>query len=135
MDALFAQYLNVCNAALAENRARFPFAQIWQAADVFTRRMQVRVCVRAQTGDAVLRMTLKDGVLGAMPAACCGCAACYGEVSEWHVDADYLENVVNHRALYIRQPALLDWSWLVGPGYLSEQGKPELQAEQEKPAN
>lgn len=135
MEQLFDRYLDICNDAILKNHARFPFAQIWNAAEVFTRKLQVEVHVHNGSAQQTFHMILKDGILSLMPQTCCGCVKCYGDLTVWHIDAAYLEMVVNHRELYIDQPALLDWSWLMPDHHLSAQGNPELQAEQANAAS
>ncbi len=108
-----ARFLDVYNASLAAHRGVFPYRQIWDAAGMATLRLHLAMTIGNHSFSAVLR----QGQLGFLPETCCGCEACFGEKRAWRVPMDMLEMVVNHPAMYIGQPALLDWDWLlVGAG-------------------
>ncbi|MCB1537617.1 MAG: hypothetical protein H6865_04215 [Rhodospirillales bacterium] len=131
LDALFAQYVNVCNAALAQNRTRFPYKSIWDAAGLHMARLKIHAIVVDHGREITLIMLLREGRLDFVPGAGCGCTCCQGEERYWRVGREALELAVDHPQLFISQPARLDWSWLVpAEGHLSAHGKPELQAAQ-----
>lgn len=128
---LLRQYIDVVNEALLTSRMRFPYKQIWDA--VALEELKLKICATLVDAQAVVSATivLRNGELGLMPEICCGCAKCYGDERHLTLTRDGVDLVVNHRQLFIAQPARLDWDWLTPEmGYLSEQGKPELQAAQ-----
>lgn len=107
-EAIFEQYLDICNQAIEKNKDIFPYSEIWKArwnnqstnkilqCAVFDDRPKV-VYTLELTQDMKIKIldktyTPPEGV--------------------WPFRYSYLKHVVDNPRDYIEHPANLDWGWL-----------------------
>lgn len=107
---LFQGYVDICNRALERNKDRFPFKQVLGAAQkAGTKRMvEVQIIDDRPGSDFLIRLVHNkiEGVLSETRGDCrCG--------GRWRVARSYMEEVVRNPGPYIRNPARLDWEWMV----------------------
>lgn len=107
-EAVFQEYLNVCNQAIERNKNIFPYTEIWGArlklledemkmqAVVYDDRPQLS-CILRITRDMKIEIVEKK-----TPAA----------DDAWPFSYQYLKRVVDHPKEYIENPAKLEWGWL-----------------------
>lgn len=105
-DKLFQQYIDVCNKALEKNKDVFPYKQILSATeslindkkismDVFDDRPKARFNIQMNKSRFELTEPEESD-----------------DTHAWHLNASYLEEVVNNPDKYINNPAKIDWDWL-----------------------
>jgi hypothetical protein len=111
---LLADYVEVCNRAIAENAGRFLYWQAKKLNSGFWGELNVRTLIyegdpRAVVDEAVLHFDPAHRRLS-MPRTP------EGEILfSWKVSRTYLEDVARNRPeWYIEHPLMLDWKWLVG---------------------
>ena len=106
---LFAQYLNVANAALSANEDRFPYKQILRALSDRLNGKRVGVAVYKDDSSSpfdYFTITFHDGHLSYLA---------HGKEAPdivWKAPRRHLERVVRDPKEYIEHPAKLDWDWL-----------------------
>lgn len=105
-DDLMERYLDVCNQALALNKERFPFKQIWGAAQESECGKVIEVNIADGFSKASYTMRFSKGRLVAEPHSKCQ----YDR--KWTVSEHYLENVAKDPEEYIQNPAKIDWEWM-----------------------
>ncbi len=105
---LFGQYLDVCNKALEIGGSRFPYKQMFDAAQrvEVARKVEVKVggledLYVIQMGDRKITYDRHD---------LCEDCNCDGK---WFIDVSYLTGVVENPDLYIQNPALINWEWVL----------------------
>jgi hypothetical protein len=111
---LLADYVEVCNRAIAESEGRFLY---WQARKLNSGPWG-ELNVRALVYDGDPRAVVEEATLHFDPA--------HRRISipqppdgdilfSWKVSLEYLEDVVRNRPeWYVERPLMLDWKWLVG---------------------
>ena len=108
-EALFAQYIDVVNQSLGQNRDRFPYKQMIGAGERIFGDKEIGVSVyRDEPGRPEDYFTIK---LSGGTFAVVG----HGKKSpsvEWNVNRRHLENVVEEPRPYIDSPVKLDLDWL-----------------------
>ena len=112
-DALLARYLDVCHQAIACNRDRFPFKQIWNAVQEAEQGKTIEVTITGGPDLASYAMTLKGHDISVVPHDSCANCQCD---RKWSVRKDYLETVIRSPEIYVRNPAKLDWEWMYDAG-------------------
>ncbi len=107
-ERVFEQYLAVCNRAIAQNKDKFPYLEIWQArraslgdnhilqCAVYDDRPKVIYNLQL-TKDLEIKVMSKE-VMAAQDA--------------WPLRMHYLRHVLANEADYVEHPAKLDWGWL-----------------------
>ena len=106
---LFQSYLEVCNDALKQNKNRFPFKQILDAARTNAASRTIEVHIVDDKPKSDIMMTLDADAIRAQSHADCDNCQCD---AKWSVSKTYLEDVVNNPDAYIQNPAKIDWDWL-----------------------
>lgn len=104
-DALFRQYVEVCNRAMAEHAEEFPYKQIWNAARKAIGENGVRIAVYDDQPKSAYEIHLEGDHLEASRDG-------HSDSPVWRMDLSYLQEVVEHPEAYIQNPARLDWDWL-----------------------
>lgn len=103
---LFQKYLDICNRALAANKDRFPYKQIWETSEKILREKTVPVAIYDDQPKAVYHLTLHDNHIDTVDGS-------EQDVDHfWKMNISYLEKVTSHPEEYIRNPAKIDWDWL-----------------------
>ena len=108
-DTIMIRYLNICNRAIAYNSARFPFKQIFDAAQRHECGKVIEVNILGADQPLSYAMTLDHAGLHAKPHADCEDCQCD---KKWAIAYDYLKTVTQHPDQYIKNPAMLDWGWV-----------------------
>ena len=101
---LLESYVAVCNDVISANRDRFPYGQIWEAAEqsLFGR------CFRFEiTGGETNRFcpcTFHEGRIYPIQSESACMTVRFSE--------DYVRSVVEHPEKFIDNPTLINWDWL-----------------------
>ncbi len=106
-QALLQQYLQLCNEALAANKDRFPYAQIWQAAEQALRDGKVEFALVDDAPKARLCVALSDAHI-----ECVENGAGDEDVPVQRISADYIQTILASREDVIANPSLIDWNWM-----------------------
>jgi hypothetical protein len=106
---LFKKYIEVCNAALAANKNRFPFKQILDAAQKEYNDKKIEVMIVDDHPRPSYIMEMSGHNITSRPHDACQNCNCDGQ---WSVTRSYLENVLKNPDSYIKNPAKLNWEWL-----------------------
>ncbi len=106
-DNLMQRYLDVCNQSLSDNKDRFPFKQIFEAAKMVDAGRMIEVKISDDAPAYVMR--IKDGEIIFSRHAECGSCECD---ATWQVERDYLDDVVSNTQIYVQNPARLNWEWM-----------------------
>jgi hypothetical protein len=105
----FVEALNVVNAALAENKDKFPYKQILGAAGDLVEDQKLGVAVYKDDASKpfdYFTVRLRDAGLELVS---------HGKENPdvaWRVSEDYLDQVANNADEYIANPAKLDLDWI-----------------------
>jgi hypothetical protein len=105
-EALFAEYLEICNQALESNADNFPYKQLWEAAQQKLKEKAVAVAIYDDHPKAAYEIKFADNTIDFHPVKR------VPQQESWHVNLSYLEEVVAHKDEYIQNPAKIDWDWL-----------------------
>jgi hypothetical protein len=107
-ENVFRQYLDICNQAIAANKDKFPYTEIWNArqkgtdqlgqihAVVFDDRPKIAYLLRL-TQEMKIEISDKKAMQADEP---------------WPFPYQYMKRVINHPDKYIANPARLQWGWL-----------------------
>ncbi len=107
-ENVFRQYLNVCNQAIAANKDKFPYTEIWNArlkgtdqlarihAVVFDDRPKIAYLLHL-TPEMKIEISEKKALQTDEP---------------WPFPYQYMKRVITHPDKYIANPARLQWGWL-----------------------
>jgi hypothetical protein len=106
---LFYRYLEVCNKALQENKDRFPFKQILTNALHENAAKKIEVSIIDDRPGGAFVMDMAGEKISAKPHE--DCADCQCDAL-WRVNKTYLQDVIAHPEVYIKNPAKIDWDWL-----------------------
>ena len=105
-EHLFKQYLKICNQALDENKNRFPYNHLWDAAQKLMEDEIVQISIYDDRPKIAYCLQFKDHHIEAVKVSttdksdsCC-------------INMSYLEQVVEEPEKYIENPAKIDWDWL-----------------------
>lgn len=107
-NALFIQYVDVVNRAIASNRDRFPFKQLLSIGERMLGDKKIGAAVYKTDPDSPhdwFTLTYRNGKLSAQE----------GKESpdiSWKVKEAHLRNVVSNPDPFIANPAKLDLDWL-----------------------
>ncbi|MGN7438968.1 MAG: hypothetical protein ACTHOO_10040 [Alcanivorax sp.] len=93
--------------SLENNKNRFPFKQIFEAAENQKQGRKVEVEIPGYPNSFVFE--INGGSITAKPHSSCGDCNCDGH---WRVNDDYLLDVVGNPEVYIENPAKINWEWL-----------------------
>lgn len=103
--ALFRQYLEVCNRAIAAHERAFPYQQMLSVGEALFEERPIELAVYDDRPKGAFSLRFKDRRLNIS-----------GEPRDakksWRVNLSYLQHVVNHPEDYIRHPEKLDLDWL-----------------------
>lgn len=109
-NALFSQFLFVCNQALKRHKDTFPYKQIMDVGESILGDRNIGLAVYADDPDTpfdYFTVRLHQGQLDLVA---------HGKQDPeiaWKVSRDYLEKVVEHPQDYIEHPEKLDLDWIV----------------------
>lgn len=106
VDALFRQYLEICNQALSSHREVFPYKQIWGAVQCAAGDKAVRVAIYDDQPKTAYELHLGEDHIEAEPDGL------HMDSPVCRMNLSYLKQVVEHPEEYIHNPARLDWDWL-----------------------
>ena len=106
INALFQQYLEICNKAIETHKESFPYKHIWEAAEQLQRRDGMHLTVYDDEPKYDYRLKIQDKHLEVVQESP------EHETDGWRVNTSYLKRVVENPDEYIRQPSKLDWHWL-----------------------
>lgn len=107
-EQVFEQYLDICNRAIAHNKDRHPYSEIWGAR---MRLLEKEADIQAVLYDDrpklsyMLRLTREMKIEIVEKTAIAHDAA-------WPFTYKYLKRVVDNPHEYIENPAKLEWGWL-----------------------
>lgn len=107
-DETIQAYIDICNQAIDLHKERFPFRQIWGAADLSSQGLIVEVKLKDVVPNLSYIMHVDQEKISLLFEEV---ELCFERV--WQVPFSYLSDVVGVPEKYIRNPALLDWSWLI----------------------
>ncbi|MCK0068263.1 MULTISPECIES: hypothetical protein [Kordiimonas] len=104
LEKLLESYVTVCNDVISANRDRFPYGQIWEAAEqkLFGRCFRFEINVEGRL--EFYSCTLHDGRIYPLQSE----AACLTV----RFTEDYVRSVVDNPAKFIENPTLINWDWL-----------------------
>lgn len=106
IDALFRQYVMICNQALQAHAHEFPYKQIWNAVERLQSSKPVDLTIYDDEPQHHYKVSLQDHHIDLVQ----------DEEDEthqgWKLNTSYLRRVVENPEEYINQPARLDWDWL-----------------------
>ena len=107
-EQLFLRYLEICNKALDCNKDKFPYKQIWQAAQKVLSDKNISLAIYDDHPKATYDLSIHDNHIDVVGKNV------KEEKSDdaWHVNMSYMEKVVSNPDEYIRNPAKIDWDWL-----------------------
>ncbi|MBG79010.1 MAG: hypothetical protein CL570_08300 [Alphaproteobacteria bacterium] len=108
-NTIMIRYLNICNRAMASNRERFPFKQIFDAAQRHECGKVIEVNIIGAAQPLSYAMTLDHEGLHVKPHDACEDCQCD---KKWDITYDYLQKVMRAPEHYIQNPAMLDWGWV-----------------------
>lgn len=104
---LLEYFLEVCNRSILNNREKFPFCQIWRAAEQNMAAKRIEFILVDDRPKALCHISLIDGTIvssepdeerSAPPAI--------------KINMSYVEEVVREPEKYIKDPTLLNWDWM-----------------------
>lgn len=106
-EQLFADYIKVCNQALAENKEVFPYKQLANTTEGLLGGNRVKIVMYDDRPKACYALRLNDSNISST------------QINDpehtkeaWRVNYTYLKRVVENPEDYIKHPAKLDWDWL-----------------------
>ncbi len=107
-EQLFLRYLEICNEALDCNKDKFPYKQIWHAAQKFLQDKNISLAVYDDNPKVTYNLSINDNHIDVVSKKV------EGKKSDgaWHVNMSYMEKVVSNPEEYINNPAKIDWDWL-----------------------
>lgn len=110
INALFVQFLNVCNQAISAHKETFPYKQILGLSETVMGGRNIGLAIYADDPDTpfdYFTISLRNGKLALVAHG--------KEAPEiaWKVSRTYLERVVENPQTYIEHPEKLDLDWLV----------------------
>lgn len=108
-DYAIKSYVSICNRALEENKNKFPFKQIMNAAQNIDDGKKVEVQIAGADAIDSYIFVLDKNHISVMPHSNCKNCQCDGQ---WHIEWQYLLEVLKHPDSYIKNPAKIDWSWI-----------------------
>lgn len=106
-EHLLECFLDVCNRSILSNRDKFPFCQIWRAAERGMATKRVEFILVDDRPKALCHISLVGGAIvpsepdeerSAPPAV--------------KINMSYVEDVVKEPEKYIEDPSLLNWDWM-----------------------
>ncbi|MFZ4761766.1 MAG: hypothetical protein ACOYK8_03000 [Alphaproteobacteria bacterium] len=107
-DKIFRQYVEICNMAIAKNKDKFPYTEIWGARlKLVEAEMDVHAVIYDDRPKLSYRLKLNKEM-----------AIEIVEKTEqphqeaWPFTYEYMKKVVNSPREYIENPARLEWGWL-----------------------
>ena len=109
-DALFAEYLRVCNEALETNKDCFPYYCVMQEIEDRLKTHVVQVSIYDKDEhhpEALYDLIIKDQCLAVKPPHKKPHVKC-----PWRITRQFLEEVAANPQTYINNPAQLNWEWL-----------------------
>ena len=110
---LISRYVEICNRALQENKERYPYKQILDAAQNMQKLKNIGVCIVDDKPQTSYVLQLCDNKIKGKPHHT-GVDMQYDV--KWRVSRTYLENVVKNPEEYVKNPAKIDWEWIYGNG-------------------
>ncbi len=106
IQALFAQYLDVCNRAMDAHKEEFPYKHIWEAAERLQSDAGMHITVYDDEPKGDYQLKIQDKHIELLDDSDAD------EAPGWRINTSYLKQVVEHPEEYIAQPTKLDWHWL-----------------------
>lgn len=106
IDALFEQYLHICNEAMKAHKDQFPYKQIWDAVERLQAGEEIDLTIYDDAPQSHYKVRLKDKHIDVVTTDH------EDEHRGWKINTSYLRKVVEHPDEYINHPAKLDWDWL-----------------------
>lgn len=105
-QALFRQFLEVCNRAMQAHKDEFPYKHIWEAAEELQAENGLHVTVYDDEPKGDYQLRLHDKHVELMREAD------EAEVGGWRINKSFLRKVAENPEAYIQDPSQLDWQWL-----------------------
>lgn len=105
VKALFEQYLDICNQAIAKHKGEFPYQQVLNLGETLMGDRPIDLAIYDDEPKAAFSLHFKDDKLenGGYPS----------DVKKaWRMNLSYLKKVVEHPDDYIEHPEKLDLDWL-----------------------
>lgn len=106
---LIERYVAVCNQAIEHNRNRFPFKQILNAVQEAEGQPLIEVVIDGCDQNETYVFQMREDKLTVRPHGDCKNCEC---VRSWNAMPSYLEQVTQNPAVYVDNPAMLDWEWI-----------------------
>ncbi len=103
-DTVLETYIKVCNDVIHANKDRFPYAQIWQAAEQSLLGRCFRFEVTQGEANTSFVASFYDGHIYPVETD----MVCHTVL----FTLEYLQDVIKHPEKYIENPSLIDWNWL-----------------------
>ena len=122
---IFQDYLSLCNMVLHANRDVFPYDKIFKAANesidndghrdvtVLDEATHTETLYEVRYGDDGYYATEIRSKISCGGGDCAGCSNNCGEQDSWKITTGYLSHIMEKPDYYIKNPALLDWGWLM----------------------
>lgn len=107
-EPLVQQYIAICNRALAANKDKFPFREIWETQwKRFGANNTLRCALYDDRPKLIYDLQLRPNIkIVIMPTASNSSA------DAWPFRISYLQEVCTHPDVYIEHPLRLNWRWL-----------------------
>lgn len=105
VEALFGQYLDICNQAIEKHKNEFPYQQVLDLGETLMGDHPIDLAIYDDEPKAAFSLRFKDSKLkdNGRPQ----------DIKKaWRVNLSYLRQVVEHRQAYIDHPEKLDLDWL-----------------------
>ncbi len=104
---MIQEYIGICNRSISENCEKFPYKQIFGAVREQKNDVCIQMAVDGLDGRYVIRF-----LYGALICErLCNCGHCNFD-GVWTTHYQYIAYVIENPDIYVKFPALLDWSWL-----------------------
>ena len=113
-DLLIKYYFDLCNAVLNIHGTRFPYKQIFEAAQKNKADTIIECNVLGHTNEVLQTYALKllNNHIDITPhTECENCNCLYS----WNIHIAELSQIIAHTDRYLQNPAYLNWDWLYAP--------------------
>ena len=107
VEEMFKKYLEICNKALSENKDRFPYKFILDAAKEKLSEKTVSIELYDDRPKLQCDVKMVDNQIDVVE-----CKEINAQNLPWQVKLSYLQRVIENPDEFIENPAKIDWDWL-----------------------
>lgn len=107
-DEIVHSYISICNQAIDLHRERFPFYQIWNAAEISSKGIITKLKLHDVVPNLLYHIHVKHDEMSLISDR-----AVKDHDIEWNVPLSYLSKIVELPEKYIQNPVLMDWGWFI----------------------